>query len=243
MIFLNDGAGDKYQLPPQTGVVGLRRGCPIDQPCHKISGHSAAVHPAGNKPLQLLPQNGIIRLENGPALFLPLGAVGAVDDRLQSGRLQPEFAVPPAAAVVPVVQPLQKVRSLQLAVIGDGKPAGSRRIKGCHNSRIMDGQLLPVALQGTAQRQPVIGGLQDRCLGGPQERRGHLRHGHPLGAPAQEGAPADDPPLVAHQPPQGRVRLLRNGITNRCRLALIGKSAPVGKAAGVIRGNDFGVAI
>ena len=149
----------------------------------------------------------------------------------------------PAAKCIPVVQALQKIRDRKLAVIGEGKTSGCGGVKGGHyGAGVPRDRLLP-APESFRQRLSIVGVFY--LLGGTPPQEGGLRFGdlNALRIPAQEGAPADEDALGRRQPVQRTVDLLRCLVTHSCSLRIVCEAAPIGKAAGVVGGDQLGIGI
>ena len=147
----------------------------------------------------------------------------------------------PAAKCIPVVQALQKIRDRKLAVIGEGKTSGCGGVKGGHyGAGVPRDRLLP-APESFRQRLSIVGVFY--LLGGAPPQEGGLRFGdlNALRIPAQEGAPADEDALGRRQPVQRAVDLLRCLVAHSCSLRIVCEAAPIGKAAGVVGGDQLGV--
>ena len=147
----------------------------------------------------------------------------------------------PAAKCIPVVQALQKIRDRKLAVIGEGKTSGCGGVKGGHyGAGVPRDRLLP-APESFRQRLSIVGVFY--LLGGAPPQEGGLRFGdlNALRIPAQEGAPADEDALGRRQPVQRTVDLLRRLVAHSCSLRIVCEAAPIGKAAGVVGGDQLGV--
>ena len=147
----------------------------------------------------------------------------------------------PAAKCIPVVQALQKIRDRKLAVIGEGKASGCGGVKGGHHGAGVPRDRLLPAPESLRQRLSVVGVFY--LLGGAPPQEGGLRFGDldALRIPAQEGAPTDEDALGRRQPVQRAVDLLRRLIAHGHGLRIVCEAAPIGKAAGVIGGDQLGV--
>lgn len=115
-----------------------------------------------------------------------------------------------------------------------------RRQRRHHGAGIPRDRLLP-APESLRQRLSIVGVFY--LLGGAPPQEGGLRLGdlNALRIPAQEGAPADEDALGRRQPVQRAVDLLRCLVTHSCSLRIVCEAAPIGKAAGVVGGDQLGV--
>ena len=149
----------------------------------------------------------------------------------------------PAAKCIPVVQALQKIRDRKLTVIGERKTSGCGGVKGGHyGAGVLRDRLLP-APESFRQRLSIVGVFY--LLGGVPPQEGGLRFGdlNALRIPAQEGAPADEDALGRRQPVQRTVNLLRRLVAHGRGLRIVCEAAPIGKAAGVVGGDQLGVGV
>ena len=147
----------------------------------------------------------------------------------------------PAAKCIPVVQTLQKVRDRKLAVIGEGKTSGCGGVKGGHHGAGVPRDRLLPAPESLRQCLSIVGVFY--LPGGAPPQKGGLRLGdlNALRIPAQEGAPADEDALGRRQPVQRTVDLLRRLVAHGRGLRIVCEAAPIGKAAGVVGGDQLGV--
>lgn len=191
----------------------------------------------------MLPLNPVVRLKE----IAPLRSKGAIHNLEKIWRLNAIFPGIPAAVIVPVLHPVQKGRQGNLIVIGQCQPPGGRRIKGRHNGSLCPFQLhvLSKAQQGALQRLSIVGGNGfGLCVVGAHGAH-NLRKLFALRIPAQENAISRKlpDPLFRGQPPQRVMCLLGSRVADRSGLPVGIEASPVSKAAGIVGGDQLGIAV
>ena len=229
------------------GVVNLKIVAFAHQGAHHVLGHGSLLRAAGQHALQLLRAHLVVHLHARRLVAAALHAEGELHDSVQQRRHRAPAAVVPAAGLVPISQPVDEVRGLKLVVIEHCQPSRRGRVEGRqHHARVLRKRILPAAHR-LFQLFPIRRRLQRLFL--PiglsvfPQRRLNLGHLQSLRIPADERAAAEGIAVVAHQPFQRVVRLLRGDIAYRGRLARVRKASQIGEIRRIVARDDLGVSV
>ena len=238
MVFADHGAG-RTQNTDAVALfrIALQGGSIAEKLLDDVLGDWVPIQHAGQQPLRRLAQQLRRRFE----IFFALRTESAFRNLPQGRRFDAELSKKPAAALIPVFDPVVEIAAGQLTVIGQRQPSGRCRAEDRRNDSRFPGKLVPITGKGGMQ---LLIEVSRDCENGSVFllfAEGILRTGHffPLRIPAYKGTIRDGFALRRRHPLQGAVRLLGGCGGDRTGLHRILKAAAVGKIAGIVGRNQL----